>query len=61
VNPIIPVFHYSNILAGVKRALEWSKIIFGERNGFWATARQAAKSEFFRDLKGEVEGRRVGI
>jgi hypothetical protein len=24
----------------VKRTLEWSKIIFGERNGFWATARE---------------------
>jgi len=34
----------------VERTLEWSKIIFGERNGFWATALQAARSEFFRDL-----------
>ena len=41
----------------VKRTLEWSKIIFGERNGFWATAPQAAKSEFFRDVKREVGGK----
>jgi hypothetical protein len=24
----------------VTQALEWSKIIFAERNGFWATARE---------------------
>jgi hypothetical protein len=35
--PIIPVFHYSNILAAVKRTLEWSKILFSERRGIRAT------------------------
>jgi len=29
--PIIPVFHYSNILVGVKRTLEWSKKYFEQR------------------------------
>jgi hypothetical protein len=27
-----------------------SKILFSERNGFWATAGQAAKTEFFPEL-----------
>ena len=35
--PIIPVFHYSNIPLVVKRTLERSKILFSERNGTWAT------------------------
>jgi len=42
-------FQYSNIpiiLAIVKRTLEWSKIIFGERNGFWATALEHRRASF---------------
>jgi hypothetical protein len=45
----------------VKRTLEWSKIIFGERNGFWATAHCVAKSEFFRDFEGKNNCERRGI
>ena len=29
--PIIPEFHYSNILAGLKQTSQWSKILFRER------------------------------
>jgi hypothetical protein len=35
--PIIPVFHYSTIPAGVKGTPEWSAILLGERKGIWET------------------------
>ena len=41
----------------VKRALEWSKIIFSEWNGFWATARQATMTVFFQNFKGTDGGK----
>jgi hypothetical protein len=34
---IDPSSHYSNIPVGLKRALEWLKILFSERNGFETT------------------------